>query len=156
MLSRKGDFHMDRSRYLNICLSFSASLSTLLLAAGTKGKRYAFSKALITPTLHTTAKTEAIYSPSAEIAHSITEKTIEVFSNLTQIDYLAMKAACLTEHFLSANEAQSKGFIDSVISDKCYSIKMMQITKRYKILKTLEGIWYDNIIKKLKSIGIIK
>ena len=67
-----------------------------------------------------------------------------------------MKAACLTEHFLSANEAQSKGFIDSVISDKCYSIKMMQITKRYKILKTLEGIWYDNIIKKLKSIGIIK
>lgn len=139
-----------------ICLNFSASLSTLLLSAGTKGKRYAFSGAEITPTLYTSAKTEAIYSSSAEISNKITEKTIELFSSLTQIDYLTMKSACLTEHFLTAKEAYSKGFIDGMISDKCYSIKMLQAAKKHRFIQKFDEIWYDNIVKKLESIGIIK
>jgi len=137
------------------CLSFSAGLSTLLLSAGTKGKRYAFSKALITPTLFTSANNESIYSSNAEVGNKATEKTIELFANLTENDYPTMKSACLTKHFLTSDQAQSKGFIDNVILDKTFSIRMIQASRHYKFLKNLEGIWYNNIIESLESMNII-
>lgn len=139
-----------------ICLNLSSSISTLILSAGTKGKRYAFSEAMISPTLHTSAKLDAIYSSNAEVANRITEKTIEIFANLTDNDYVTMKSACLTEHFLTASDAKSKGFIDNVIFDKCFGNKMVQATHKYRFLKSLDEIWYSNIIKKLELTKIIK
>lgn len=139
-----------------ICLNYSNSISTLLLSAGTKGKRYAFSEAIISPTLHTSAKTDAIYSDSAEVANRITEKMIQILSNLTENDYNTMKSACLTEHSLTACEAKSKGFIDNVILDKCFATKMIQVTNQYTFLKRFDGIWYNKIIKKLELLRIIK
>lgn len=139
-----------------ICLNLSASISTLLLSAGTKGKRYAFSEAMISPTLHTSAKTDDIYSESAEVANRITDKTIEIFASLTQNDYSTMKSACLTEHFLTASEAKSKGFIDNVILDKCFATKMLQATNQYGFLKNLDKLWYSKIINKLELLKIIK
>ena len=102
------------------CVGQAASMGAVLLAAGTKGKRYALPNARI-----------MIHQPWGGAEGQATDMNIQVQEilrlkqTLTQIladasgkDFAAVAADTERDHFLSAAEARDYGLIDDVLAKK--------------------------------------
>ncbi|MCX7921547.1 MAG: ATP-dependent Clp protease proteolytic subunit [Clostridia bacterium] len=138
-----------------ICLSMTAGFASLLLSAGTKGKRYMFNDSLFTPTQYINSESPKIYTENAEILNRVIDKTIQVYADITGNTFEVMKLACLTGHILSPAEAVSNGFVDHVIGESCVGVRMLRNSRKFKALSAFKNLYYNNIIKTLKYKGAI-
>ena len=109
-----------RADVSTICLGMAASMGAFLLAAGTKGKRYALPNAEI-----------MIHQPSGGFQGQATdiqihaENILRIKNNLNKIlsentgkPIDVVKAACERDNFMSAEEAKEFGLIDSIIAKR--------------------------------------
>lgn len=94
-----------------ICLGTVASAAALLLAAGSKGMRYAFSNSVISPSLYPYAGND-IFPEQLKLA---LDKVLNVYSDLTGNDIEIMRALCFGSHSLKPTEALNYGYIDKII-----------------------------------------
>jgi len=103
-----------------ICVGMAASMGAFLLAAGTKGKRYALPNAEI-----------MIHQPSAGTQGQITDMAIHlkrleivkermnrILAENTGKDIPTVTADCERDNFMTAQEAQEYGLIDRVIESR--------------------------------------
>jgi ATP-dependent Clp protease protease subunit len=102
-----------------ICYGRAASMGSLLLAAGTKGKRFVLSNSEI-----------MIHQPSGgfqgsvsdiQITHdhiiSIQKRLYNIYSEITGKSYEQIKKDCDRDFFMTAKEAVSYGLVDEVLKD---------------------------------------
>ena len=103
-----------------ICIGMAASMGAFLLAAGTKGKRYALPNAEI-----------MIHQPSAGTKGQITDMAIhlkrleiikqrmnQILAENTGKPVEVVTADCERDNFMTAEEAMSYGLIDKVIDKR--------------------------------------
>jgi ATP-dependent Clp protease protease subunit len=105
---------------VTICIGQAASMAAILLAAGTKGKRFALpnSKVIIHQPLGGFEGQATDIFIQAEEIRKVKEKTIEILAGHTgqKIDKIA--ADIERDYIMSAEEAMKYGIIDSVINDR--------------------------------------
>ena len=116
---------MDTMRYIGpdistICLGQAASMGSLLLAAGTKGKRFALPNARIMvhqPSGGARGQAADIEIQAKEILRLRTMLN-KLYVDFTGQKLKAVEAAMDRDTFLSPQEAQSFGLIDKVIAKR--------------------------------------
>lgn len=105
---------------VTICIGHAASMAAILLAAGTKGKRFALpnSKVIIHQPLGGFQGQATDIFIQAEEIRKVKEKTIEILAAHTgqKTEKIAMDIE--RDYIMSADEAMKYGIIDSVISDR--------------------------------------
>ena len=102
------------------CVGQAASMSTLLLAAGTKGKRYALPNSRVMmhqPTGGATGQTADIAIAAREIVRW-RERMNELIANHTNKTAEEIAADSDRDFYLSAHEAVDYGIVDQVIESK--------------------------------------
>lgn len=100
-----------------VCLHQTAAIATLLLAAGSRGMRYAFADSIIKPALYySVGNSDVLYSEKAAVINSALEKTLNIYAALTNNSVEMMSTICMTDHTLNAEEAQNYGYIDNIIN----------------------------------------
>ena len=103
-----------------ICMGISASMASIFLSGGTKGKRFALKNSKI-----------MIHQPSSGTQGKVTDmeislkETIEMKERLTKIladncnkDYKEVYNACERDNFMSAKEAKEFGLIDKILEKR--------------------------------------
>jgi ATP-dependent Clp protease, protease subunit len=109
--------HCDVVTY---CVGMAASMGTVLLAAGTKGKRYALpnSRVLIhQPTGGATGQTSDISIAAKEILRW--RKTLnDILAELTGKDVERINKDSDRDYYMTAHEAKDYGIVDSVIESQ--------------------------------------
>lgn len=99
-----------------VCCRGAAGYAALLLAAGSRGKRFAFQDSVIIPSLCTCRRApDFVYSDEAADRSATIGKTVRLMAGLTGHSLDTMRAACTAEHLLSADEAKRLGLIDRVV-----------------------------------------
>jgi len=105
---------------VTICIGHAASMAAILLAAGTKGKRFALpnSKVIIHQPLGGFQGQATDIFIQAEEIRKVKEKTIEILAAHTgqKTEKIAMDIE--RDYIMSADEAMKYGIIDSVIADR--------------------------------------
>ncbi|MFP4156927.1 MAG: ATP-dependent Clp protease proteolytic subunit [Opitutales bacterium] len=102
------------------CVGQAASMSTLLLASGTKGKRYALPNSRVMmhqPTGGATGQTADIAIAAREIVRW-RERMNELIANHTNKTAEEIAADSDRDFYLSAHEAVDYGIVDQVIESK--------------------------------------
>jgi ATP-dependent Clp protease protease subunit len=105
---------------VTICIGQAASMAAILLAAGTKGKRFALpnSKVIIHQPLGGFEGQATDILIQADEMRKVKEKVIEILAGHTgqKTDKIAMDIE--RDYIMSADEALKYGIIDSVINDR--------------------------------------
>jgi ATP-dependent Clp protease protease subunit len=105
---------------VTICIGHAASMAAILLAAGTKGKRFALpnSKVIIHQPLGGFKGQATDILIQAEEIRKVKEKIIEILASHTgqKTEKIAMDIE--RDYIMSADEALKYGIIDSVINDR--------------------------------------
>jgi ATP-dependent Clp protease protease subunit len=105
---------------VTICIGQAASMAAILLAAGTKGKRFALpnSKVIIHQPLGGFEGQATDIFIQAEEIRKVKEKTIEILAGHTGQKTEKIAADIERDYIMSAEEALKYGIIDSVINDR--------------------------------------
>lgn len=109
--------HCDVVTY---CVGMAASLGTVLLAAGTRGKRYALPNSRVMihqPTGGATGQTSDISIAAKEILRW-RKKINEILAKHTGKDENQIEKDSDRDFYLTANEAKDYGIVDHVIESK--------------------------------------
>jgi ATP-dependent Clp protease protease subunit len=105
---------------MTICIGQAASMAAILLAAGTKGKRFALpnSKIIIHQPLGGFQGQATDILIQAEEIRKVKEKVIEILAGHTgqKIEKIALDIE--RDYIMSADESLKYGIIDSVINDR--------------------------------------
>ncbi|MBN1980895.1 MAG: ATP-dependent Clp protease proteolytic subunit [Chitinivibrionales bacterium] len=107
-----------RSDIATVCMGQAASMGAVLLCAGTKGKRYAWSNARVM--IHQPLIAGNFYAPASDIKIQaeemlrIREKLNEILSNQTGKPLNVIEVDTDRDFFMSAEEAKNYGLIDHV------------------------------------------
>lgn len=103
-----------------VCVGLAASMATLLLAAGTTGKRYAMPNArvMIHQTSGGSRGTVADTRIYFEEMNRMFETYIRIMAERTGKDPDQIRRDCDRDFWMSAEEAVSYGIVDSLIADK--------------------------------------
>lgn len=102
-----------------ICLGMAASAASLLLASGTKGKRFALNNSEVL--IHQPSISGGLQGQATDIKiHSdwlirTKKKLNEMFSSLTGQPIEKIENDMERDHFMSAEEAKSYGIIDDIL-----------------------------------------
>jgi ATP-dependent Clp protease, protease subunit len=122
----------DTMQYLKapvstICLGQAASMGAVLLAAGTKGKRYALPNSRIM--IHQGSGGVRGNTPDVEIQVRemlhLTDRLMHILAGHTGQTYEKVKADSERDYFMSAEDAVSYGLIDEVFSGQPGSLISM-------------------------------
>lgn len=100
-----------------ICVGLAASMASFLLAAGTKGKRYALENSEVMihqPLGGAEGQATDIYIAAKRIVR-IKEKMNSILANLTNNDIDTINKDTERDNFMSANEALDYGLIDKIL-----------------------------------------
>ena len=100
-----------------ICLGMAASMGAFLLAAGTKGKRFALPNSEIMihqPSGGAQGQATDIQIQAERIAQ-MKKKLTKILADNTGKDVETVAADCERDHFMTAEEAKAYGLIDQVI-----------------------------------------
>ena len=105
---------------VTICIGQAASMAAILLAAGTKGKRFALpnSKVIIHQPLGGFEGQATDILIQAEEIRKVKEKIIEILAGHTGQKTEKIAADIERDYIMSAEEALKYGIIDSVINDR--------------------------------------
>ena len=105
---------------VTICLGQAASMSAILLSAGTKGKRFALpnSKIIIHQPLGGFEGQATDVLIQAEEIRRVKEKTIEILSFHTGQKKEKVAADIERDHIMDPDEALKYGIIDTVITER--------------------------------------
>ena len=140
-----------------ICLNISASMATILLSSGTKGKRYCIKNSIINPSLRMSCDEkgiEHILGEGSKRAISLKEKIISIMSDNTGIEMEKIRLICEMDNMLDPIVAKKCGLID-IILDVNEKDKNKSGIRRFLLFKDdYENNYYRNIIKDLKSVGV--
>ena len=113
----------DTMQYLKapvstICIGQAASMGAVLLAAGTKGKRFALANSRVM--IHQGSGGFRGNTPDVEIQVkemlALTDRLMEILARHTGQDYDRVKKDSDRDYFLSAEEAKAYGIVDEVFS----------------------------------------
>lgn len=99
------------------CVGMAASLAALLLAAGTKGKRFALPNSRIMthqPLGEIGGSAANMQIQAKEILHA-KKRLAEILSEHTGQPYAKVMADCERDFYMSAEEAKAYGLIDEVV-----------------------------------------
>ncbi len=122
----------DTMQYLKapvstICIGQAASMGAVLLAAGTKGKRYALPNSRIM--IHQGSGGYRGNTPDVEIQVRemlhLTDRLMHILASHTGQEYDKVKADSERDYFMSAEDAVQYGLIDEVFSGKTGSLISM-------------------------------
>lgn len=102
------------------CLGQAASMGSLLLAAGTAGKRYALphSRIMVHQPLiggHGISGQASDIAIHAEEMLYTKKKLIDIYSNHTGKDYETLEKSMDRDNFMSAEQAKEFGLVDNVV-----------------------------------------
>lgn len=103
-----------------VCIGQAASMGSLLLAAGTAGKRYTLPNARIMvhqPSGGFQGQATDIEIHAREIL-SLRSRLNEIYAQHTGQDLETMEAAVERDKFLSADEAREFGIVDEVVAER--------------------------------------
>ena len=103
-----------------VCIGQAASMGSLLLAAGTAGKRYTLPNARIMvhqPSGGFQGQATDIEIHAREIL-SLRSRLNEIYARHTGQDLETMEAAVERDKFLSADEAREFGIVDEVVAER--------------------------------------
>lgn len=129
-----------KCRIITICIQQAAAFATFLLAAGSKGMRYAFEDSIILPALYPSlGDSGGLYTDKASEISSIFEKTISIYASLTNNSVAKMQTICMIDHKLKAEEALHYGYIDKIIN--------------FDMLKSIIPIDYFDVVGFIQSIN---
>jgi ATP-dependent Clp protease protease subunit len=105
---------------VTICIGHAASMAAILLAAGTKGKRFALpnSKVIIHQPLGGFQGQATDIFIHAEEMRKVKEKIIEILASHTGQKKEKIAMDIERDYIMSADEALKYGIIDSVINDR--------------------------------------
>ena len=109
-----------RSDVSTVCLGQAASLGSLLLAAGTPGKRFALPNSRIMvhqPYGGAQGQASDIEIQAREII-KIRQRLNDIYARHTSQDLTAIEAAVERDTFLSAEEAKGFGIVDEVVENR--------------------------------------
>ena len=109
-----------RSDVSTVCLGQAASLGSLLLAAGTPGKRFALPNSRIMvhqPYGGAQGQASDIEIQAREII-KIRQRLNDIYARHTAQDLTAIEAAVERDTFLSAEEAKGFGIVDEVVENR--------------------------------------
>lgn len=101
------------------CIGLAASMGSLLLCAGTKGKRYVLPHARVM--VHQPHIMGGLSGQASDIEIQANEmintkrRLTEIYQHHTGKDYAYLEKALDRDFFLSANEAQDFGLVDHVV-----------------------------------------
>lgn len=100
-----------------ICMGLCASMASILLAAGTKGKRVALknSEVMIHQPLGQMQGQSTDLSIAAAHIHRIKEKICIILANHTQQPYDKVLQDCERDYYMDAQEALQYGIVDQVL-----------------------------------------
>ena len=130
-----------------VCCRGTAAFATLLLAAGSRGKRFAFQDSVIIPTLFTRGKApEFIYADAVDLS-VVTDKTVQTFARLTGNTTETMRAVCTANHRLGAEDAKKYGFIDKVIGSQIIKKGILGKLKRLDYLELFDELQQSKVIQ---------
>ena len=111
--------HRVKSAVSTIAVGFCGSMATVLLAAGTKGSRYALSHATVH--MHPTGGGAKGYTEDVRIAYREQERIqSQIFQMLAQSSghtRQEIEELYRRDHFMNAQEAKEYGFVDDVLGD---------------------------------------
>jgi len=101
------------------CIGQAASMGSLLLAAGTKGKRFAlpYSRIMIHQPWGGVQGSASDISIQAQEILRMKEELTKILANHSGQVYEKVKADCDRDYFMSAEEAKAYGLVDEVIAD---------------------------------------
>jgi len=109
-----------------ICYGRAASMASVLLCAGTKGKRYALSSAEIM--IHQPVGGFRGQVADIQIHHdhivSIQTKLYNIYSEITGKPYEQIKNDCDRDFFMTAEEAITYGLVDEILTTSKKDIKL--------------------------------
>lgn len=111
-------FRLIRPQVSTICVGMAASMSTLLLCAGAKGKRYALPNATIhmhQPISGTQGQASDIEIAAREILR-MQDKMRQILAEHTGQPYERIARDTDRDYYLSAEQAQEYGLIDEVLT----------------------------------------
>jgi len=99
------------------CMGQAASMGSLLLAAGQKGKRYAlpFSRIMIHQPWGGAQGSASDISIQAKEILRMKEELTQILSDHSGQDFKKVQADCDRDFFMSAEEAKAYGLVDEVI-----------------------------------------
>lgn len=100
------------------CIGSAASMAAVLLAGGTKGKRYALpsSRIMIHQPSGGTRGTAADIEIQAKEIHRLKKQLYDILSKACGQPYDKILADCDRDYFMSSEEAKTYGLIDHVIT----------------------------------------
>jgi len=100
-----------------ICVGMAASMGAFLLAAGTKGKRFALpnSEIMIHQPLGGAKGQATDIQIQAEQILKIKEKLTRILSERTGQPIERVKEDCERDHYMSAQEAKDYGLVDAIL-----------------------------------------
>lgn len=109
----------DTMKYLQcnintICLNISASMATILLSSGTKGKRYCIKNSRINPSLRMNCDKkgiEHILGEESKRVISTKEKIISIMSNNTDMEVEKVRLICEMDNMLNSVLAKKYSFL---------------------------------------------
>ncbi len=115
----------DTMRYIRpdvstVCIGQAASMGSLLLCAGTKGKRYALPNSRIMihqPSGGAQGQATDIEIQAREIL-KLRERLNNMYVEHTGQDFDTISAAVERDNFMSADEAKEFGLVDEVVADR--------------------------------------
>jgi ATP-dependent Clp protease, protease subunit len=135
-----------KSPVSTIAIGFCGSMATVLLAAGSKGKRYALSHATIH--MHPTGGGAKGYTEDVRIAYREQERIqSQIFHMLAQSSghtRQEIEELYRRDHFMNAEEAKDYGFVDEVLGDTDDLIS---------IEKIVPALTFTTALKNRESIG---
>lgn len=111
-------FRLIRPQVSTICVGMAASMATLLLCAGAKGKRYALPNATIhmhQPISGTQGQASDIEIAAREILR-MQDKMRQILAEHTGQPYERIARDTDRDYYLSAEQAQEYGLIDEVLT----------------------------------------
>ncbi|MDR1781704.1 MAG: ATP-dependent Clp protease proteolytic subunit [Bacilli bacterium] len=100
-----------------ICIGMAASMAAVLLASGTKGKRYILphSEVMIHEIQANTAGAMSSLISSLEHAKRNNDKLIEILANVTNKEQSLIKQDMIIDKWFNAQEALEYGLVDKII-----------------------------------------
>ena len=107
-----------KSDVSTIAIGMAASMGAFLLAAGTKGKRYALpnSEIMIHEVLGGTRGQASVIEREASRIIKLRDKMNKILSTLTKKTYKQICKDTSNDYFMSANDAVEYGIIDDILT----------------------------------------
>ena len=113
-----------KSEVMTVCVGCAASMGALLLASGTKGKRYALpnSRIMIHEPLQTFSSPITMSTTDQEIDTNLLKdmrrQCIDILVEATGQKRTKVKRDCERDKWLTAKDAEDYGIVDSIIEHK--------------------------------------